>query len=130
MQSVITRLALFQFLAVVYAILVSAVFLKLLGLIEPGQAFAAWLRSDGFVLLVLPAVWLLCASWEAHRPKRDTGDSKAIFSSGFVLLIALLIVGFEGTYSAMRPMTHVVHVVGIVKPTPTPAPARFRSVLE
>ncbi len=127
MQSTITRLALFQFLAVIYAILASAVFLKICGYIEPGQAFAAWLRNYGFILLAVPAVWLLLASWEAHRPKRDTGDFRAILLSGLGLLGALIFVGIAGTHSATRPMSHLIVVA---QPTPTPVPARLRPVLE
>lgn len=127
MQSAISRLALFQFLAVIYAIMASAVFLKICGYTEPGQAFAAWLRSYGFILLAVPAVWLLLASWEAHRPKRDTGDFNAIFFSGLCVLIALIYVGIAGTHSATRPMSHIIVVA---QPTPAPMPARLRPVLE
>jgi hypothetical protein len=128
MQSAITRLALLQFLAVIYSILASAIFLKICGYVESGQAFAAWLRNYGFILLAVPAVWFLLASREAHRPKRDTGDFNAIFWSGLALLSALVIVGIVGTGSATRPMTHIVLVVA--QPTPTPVPDHLRPVLE
>jgi hypothetical protein len=127
MQSPITRLGLFQFLAIAYSILGTGVWMKVVEAAGEPRLFATLVRDYGVLLLLLPAIWLIAASVEAHRPKCDTGDVGLILSSGIGLLGLLLLVGFFATMSAMSPWTHVV-----VQKTPpsTPVPARFKKALE
>jgi hypothetical protein len=103
MQSAITRLALFQFLSILYSILGVGLVIKLnLGNPAP-QIFATHLRDYGFLLLLFPAAWLIFASVTAHRPRRDTGDIGPIIVSGLVLLGLLVCLAVIGTISALRP---------------------------
>jgi len=126
MQSTISRLALFQFLAIGYAIIGVAVLMKTTHYAGSPGAFAAILRDYGFLLLILPAIWIMAASIEAHRPKRNTGDLDIILGSGFGLLALLILIGVFGTYSAMTPLMHPIYAV----PQPTPAPSQVNRVIE
>jgi hypothetical protein len=69
MQSAITRLALFQFLTIFYCILAVGMILKARFGSPAPPIFATHLRDYGFLLLFLPAVWLIWASLSANRPK-------------------------------------------------------------
>jgi hypothetical protein len=104
MQSTITRLALFQFAAIIYATLFNGMLLKFSFDRSTPPIFATHLRDYGFLLLLLPAAWLLFASVEAHRPLVDTGDVDSILVSGIVLVAGLALVGFIGTISACAAM--------------------------
>jgi hypothetical protein len=126
MQSTISRLALFQFLAVGYSIIGVGVLMKTTQHAGSPGAFATILRDYGFLLLILPAIWLMAASIEAHRPKRNTGDVNIILGSGFGLLAFLILMGVFGTYSAMIPLMHPIYAA----PQPTPAPSRINRVIE
>ena len=100
MQSVITRLALFQFLAIVYCTLGIGVILKLVHGSPAPVIFATHLRNYGFLLLLLPALWLMWASISAHRPLAGTGELSPVLASGITLLGLLLLVGAIATCSA------------------------------
>lgn len=126
MQSTITRLALFQFLAVGYSIIGVGMWLKIVQYVGAPGAFATLIRDYGFLLLLLPAIWLLAASIEAHRPKRNTGDVNLILCSGIGLLVLLLFIGFCGTLSATAPLRHWNYQ----PPPPTPAPSRISRAME
>lgn len=117
MQSSITRLALFQFLAVFYCILAMGIILKIRFGSPAPELLATYLRDYGFVLLLLPAGWLMWASFSAHQPRVGTGDLVPILSSGLILLGLLILVAFLGTISACTRGT-------LVQVAPTPAPAR------
>jgi hypothetical protein len=126
-QSTITRLALFQFLAVGYSIVGVGTWMKLARLAGPPGNFAGLVRNYGFLLLLLPAIWLIAASIEAHRPKRNTGDVNIILFTGVGLLASLLLIGFFGTMSATAPLRRPIYDVVA---QPTPAPTRISRVME
>jgi hypothetical protein len=119
MQSTITRLALFQFLTVIYTIIGLGMILKIRYGSAPPDIFAAHLRDYGLLLMILPAVCLICASVSAHRPLVGTGDFGPILGSGIVLLGALLVVAFFGTLSAGKS-----HMVVYKDPSAQPPPAK------
>lgn len=112
MQSTIARLALFQFLAVIYLVLGIGTLLKISyeDFVPVPVTLATCLRDYGFLLMILPALWLICATVSANRPKVGTGDVWPILASGISLLAALLMLGIFGTFSACRPLMHVVVV--------------------
>lgn len=126
MQSTISRLALFQFLAVGYSILGVGTWMKLIPATWEPRLLATLVRDYGCILLLLPSAWLLTAALEAHRPKRDTGDAGLILSSGIGVLGFLLLVGFFATVSAMSPATHLLQTI----PQATPVPTRLKGVME
>lgn len=101
MQSTITRLALFQFLAVVYCVLGIALVLKIRASDPSPAVFATYLRNFGAILLLLPAAWLLWASHAANQPRKETGDFDSILGSGFVVLVLILLLAIAGTISAL-----------------------------
>ena len=115
MQSAITRLALFQFLAVFYSILCVGLILKLRFGSPAPQIFATHLRDYGVLLLLLPAAWLTWASVSAHRPLAGTGDIGPILLSGLILLGLLVFLAFIGTMSAILPGS-LVRVVPAQQP--------------
>ena len=111
MQSTISRLALFQFVTVVYSVLGIGVLLKMFyGDLPVPMIFARHLRDYGFLLMILPAIWLLWASVSAHRPKAGTGDFAEIFWSGIALLSLLIVLAIVGTMSAVINTSHIVMV--------------------
>ena len=107
MKATIYRLALIQFLAVVYCVLGTAVVLKLRWGTRVGTGFATDLRDYGFLLLFLPAAWLLWASWFARRPEVGTGPSLLILISGLGLLGFLVVLAFMGTVLASSSLIQV-----------------------
>ena len=118
MQSAITRLALFQFLVVFYCIVAVGTVLKVRFGSPAPQIFATHLRDYGFLLLLLPAAWLIWASIYAHRPRVGTGDLTPILFTGFTLLGALIFLAIVGTVSAARAGT-IVQVIPAQRPTAT-----------
>jgi len=103
MQSAITRLALFQFLVVVYSVLFVCLIEKIRFGSHIPQIFATHLRDYGFLLLLLPAAWLVVACVCGNRPRAGVGDLGPILLSGLFLLGLLIFVAFIGTLSAILP---------------------------
>ena len=60
-------------------------------------SFPTYLRDYGFLLLLLPSVWMIWASWFANRPRVGTGPPPPILVSGLGLLGFLLVLAFAGT---------------------------------
>ena len=101
MQSSINRIALFQFLVILYCIIGVGLLLKARFGSSVPVMFATHVRDYGFLLLVLPAAWLIWASIEANDPKMGTGDFTPIFASGLLLLGMLICIAFVGTTTAL-----------------------------
>jgi hypothetical protein len=116
MQSTITRLALFQFLAVIYSILFVGLMVKIRFGSPAPEIFATLLRDYGFLLLFLPAAWLIWASVSANNPRPGAGDLSRIMDSGLTLLGLLILIAVIGTMSAILPGTLLVG-----RPPPPPA---------
>lgn len=90
-----------QFVVCAYCVLVPAALLKVkFGSHPPPDLLATQLRDYGVFLLLVPAVWLIGAVMETHRPRLHSGDGTGIALSGVVVLILLGGVGFVGTQSA------------------------------
>src|SRR5687767_13100371 len=120
MQSTITRLALFQFLTVFYCILAAGIILKARFGSPAPQIFATHLRDYGFLLLLLPAAWVIWASISAHRPRVGTGDLPPILTSGLILLGFLVFLALTGTFSA-------IHGGILIQAVPTPRSSAITS---
>lgn len=103
MQFTITRLALFQCLAVFYSVLLVGLIVKIRFGSPAPPIFATHLRDYGFLLLVLPVGWLLWACLSANRPLPGTGEFGPILISGLALLALLIFVACIGTLSAILP---------------------------
>lgn len=99
MQSALSRLALFQFLAVVYAVLCAAAMLKLRFEGPAPQIFSTYVRDWGLLLFLLPAVWLIWANLHMNRPICGTGAVLPVFLSGVALLALLIAVACLGSLS-------------------------------
>jgi len=120
MQSMITRLALFQFLIVIYTIVGLGMLLKAFFGNDGGEIpviFATHLRDYGVLLMILPAAWLTWASVSAHRPRVGTGDLPPILGSGITLVGFLLVLAFFGTMSITIRSSPLVR---LKDPPPTP----------
>ena len=114
MQRTITRLALFQCLAILYSVLFVGLILKISFGSPAPPIFATHLRDYGFLLLALPVAWLVWAGRSANQPLPGTGEFGPILLSGLMLLAILVGVAVIGTMSAM--------VSGSRPPSPPPPP--------
>jgi hypothetical protein len=114
MRLTITRLALFQCLAVFYSVLFVGLIVKVRFSSPAPPIFATYLRDYGFVLLVVPMIWLLWACLSADRPLPGAGEFGPILGSGLGLLGLLIFVAFIGTMSAILPGS----TVQIITPPP------------
>ena len=107
MKSTIYRIALFQFLTVVYCVLATGAVMKLRWQGDFQPTFAKDLRDYGFLLLLLPAAWMIWASWFANRPRVGTVPQFLILISGLLLLGFLLILAFIGTIMSSASIIQV-----------------------
>ena len=99
MQLTFLRLALSQLVVIVYSILVVGVLLKVRFGSPAPLVFATFLRDYGFLLLILPAAWLVWAGLSSHRPRADTGDASSILLCGVCVLGFLVLLAVAGTVS-------------------------------
>ncbi len=100
MAASLIRLALFQFLAVIYTILFVGLIVKLRFGSPAPQFFASYLRDYGALLLLAPTAWGIWGAIHLWRPRPKSGDQDIVFLSGMILLGALIFVSLLGTFSA------------------------------
>ena len=100
MSSALVRLALLQFVTVIYCILVVGLIVKTRFGSPAPAFFASYLRDYGVLLLLLPTTWCVWGALHTHRPRADSGDAGIVFLSGIILFAALVFVAFVGTISA------------------------------
>lgn len=107
MKSTTYRLALFQFLTVVYCVLATSVMWKLRWGGATPSDFISNVRDYGFLLLLLPAAWMIWANWFANRPRVGTGPPLPILISGLLLLGFLFFLAFVWTAWAVSSIIQV-----------------------
>jgi hypothetical protein len=118
MRKELTRLALLQMVFIFYSILGVGVLLKVrYGSPAPADLFATHVRDYGYLLLLLPAAWCICAVCEQGKPVSDHRTGIALFATGLVLTGFLLVIAFCATMSAV-----VLHQP-LIYHEPPPAPS-------
>jgi len=124
MNSAIIRVALLQFVAIIYCILCVGVFLKLRGDFFPLPSFAMNLREYGYLLFLIPVSWLTWASISLHSRRAETGDIGLTLVIGYLLLGSLVFLAYRGTLSAVTtesliqssPAPHVPAIKPVTAP--------------
>jgi hypothetical protein len=119
MTSGLIRLALLQFVTVVYCILFVGLAVKARFGSSAPPIFASYVREYGVYLLLVPTVWCVWGALHTHRSRLDSGDAGVVFLVGVILSLGLMLVAFQGTVSALCSNSIMLKV-----PAPTaPAPA-------
>jgi len=113
---------------VVYSVLGVGLFLKVgFGPEIPSNLFATRVRDYGFLLLLIPAVWSIWATWTSHQPATDHIALIKLYDSGLTVAFILGVIAFFATMSATAPLTRLMHVV---EPTPKPLQSAHRVVVD
>ena len=110
MSSALVRLALLQFVTVIYCILVVGLIVKARFGSPAPPFFASYLRDYGAFLLLAPTAWCIWGALQVHRPRADSGDDGIVFLSGIILFAALVFVAFLGTISASSYRSLIIAV--------------------
>jgi hypothetical protein len=110
MTSGLIRLALFQFVTVVYCILFVGLAVKARFGSSAPPIFASYVREYGVYLLLVPTIWCIWGAFRTHRPRSHSGDAGVVFLVGAILSVGLILVAFQGTVSALCYNSIIQHV--------------------
>lgn len=100
MSSALVRLALLQFVTVIYCILVVGIIVKTRFGSPAPPFFASYLSDYGAILLGVPTAWCIWGVLHTHRPRTDSGDASIVFRTGIIFFAVLVFVAVLGTLSA------------------------------
>jgi hypothetical protein len=119
MTSGLIRLALLQFVTVVYCILVVGLVVKARFGSSAPPIFASYVREYGVYLLLVPTIWCIWGALHTHRSRSHSGDASVVFLVGVILSLGLILVGFQGTASALFSNSIIQHVAAPTAAAPT-----------
>ena len=93
----LTRLALLQLATLIFGILISTVMLKLrFGSSSNFPILATYVRDYGFLMAVIPIIWIFWATYRANHPSHSKANSLPLVSSGVAIVVIFLLLGIAG----------------------------------
>lgn len=115
MQKQLSRLAVAQVILIVYAVLSSAVFLRMrYGTASPdfvGDApygnYVLWIKHFGFCLLLIPAIWGFYSLWRLKKPDADEDTFSGLYLSGAIIAVGLVVFGLSTAAVMAGPIVEI-----------------------